>query len=187
MGNFFDTHAIAPTRFNSVCPSVKWPCGPSRFVWGPGRTGPRSYYAETFLEGSDFRHGLLSYARQKTRLAADVVRNPIGAALQLGTPKNVVRRAVAFVKEDASEYRVNPNKVALIGESAGEQFTSMAALRPDPQGAVQGVVAFYTPSDLKHSRLSASSFPDFLGRQPTFRANRDCWATPRYPTESNGC
>ena len=76
------------------------------------------------------------------------MRNPIAAALHLGAAENDVRRAVAFVKEHASEYRVNPNKIVLIGESAGGQLAAMAALRPDPGGAVQGVVAFYTPSDL---------------------------------------
>jgi acetyl esterase/lipase len=94
------------------------------------------------------------------RLAGDVVKNPIGAALQLGTAENDVRRAVAFVKEHASVYRVNPNKIALIGESAGGQLASMAALRPDPNGAVQGVVAFYTPSDLASLVSTSSMIPD---------------------------
>src|SRR5580658_7195095 len=43
------------------------------------------------------------------RLAADVARNPVGAAMHLGTAESDVRRAVAFVKEHASEYRVNPD------------------------------------------------------------------------------
>src|ERR1700683_3541179 len=46
------------------------------------------------------------------RLAGDVVRKPTGGAVQVGTAENDVRRAVAFVKQHASEYRVNPNKVA---------------------------------------------------------------------------
>src|SRR5580704_16909137 len=94
------------------------------------------------------------------RLASDVMRNPMGAALQLGTAENDVRRAVKFVKEHASEYRVNPSKIVLIGESAGGQLASMAALRPDPEGAVQGVVAFYTPSDLVSLVRSSSMIPD---------------------------
>src|SRR5271170_3542131 len=94
------------------------------------------------------------------RLKGDVVRNPIGAALQLGTAENDVRRAVAFVKQHASEYRVNPNKIALIGESAGGQLACMAALRPDPEGAVQGVVAFYTPSDLARLVRTSNIIPD---------------------------
>jgi acetyl esterase len=94
------------------------------------------------------------------RLAADVARNPIGAAMQMGTAESDVRRAVAFVKEHASEYRVNPNKIALIGESAGGQLAAMAALRPDPDGAVAGVVAFYTPSDLATLARTTSLIPD---------------------------
>src|SRR5271155_5668054 len=47
------------------------------------------------------------------RLAGDVVRNPLGTALQLGTAENDVRRAVVFVKQHASKYGVNPNKIVL--------------------------------------------------------------------------
>ena len=94
------------------------------------------------------------------RLAADVARNPVGAAMQMGTAESDVRRAVAFVKEHASEYRVNANKIVLIGESAGGQLASMAALRPDADGTVQGVVAFYTPSDLATLVRTSSFIPD---------------------------
>lgn len=94
------------------------------------------------------------------RLAADVARNPIGAAMQMGTAESDVRRAVAFVKEHAFEYRVSPNRLVLIGESAGGQLASMAALKPDADGAVQGVVAFYTPSDLAMLVRTSSLIPD---------------------------
>ena len=72
----------------------------------------------------------------------------VAQILTLGTAIDDVRRAVAFVKSHAAEYRVDPDRVALIGESAGAQLASMAALRPGTQGAVRGVVAFYGPSDL---------------------------------------
>jgi len=94
------------------------------------------------------------------RLAADVARNPIGAAMQLGTAESDVRRAVVFVKEHASEYRVNPNKIVLLGESAGGQLAAMAALRPGADGAVQAVVAFYTPSDLAALVRTSAIIPD---------------------------
>jgi len=94
------------------------------------------------------------------RLAADVAKNPVGAAMQLGTAQSDVRRAVAFVKEHAQEYRVNQNKIVLIGESAGGQLAAMAGLRPDPDNAVQGVVAFYTPSDLATLVRTTSMIPD---------------------------
>lgn len=94
------------------------------------------------------------------RLAGDVLRNPIGTALRLGAAENDVRQAVAFVKEHAAEYRVNPNRIALIGESAGGQLASMAALNPDPGGSVACVVAFYTPSDLAGLARTSSLIPD---------------------------
>ena len=91
------------------------------------------------------------------RLAGDVVRNPVAAALRLGTAEDDVRRAVAFVKDHASEYRVDPARIALIGLSAGGQLASMAALR---DSAVQGVVAFYSPSDLASLARTSSLIPD---------------------------
>jgi acetyl esterase len=94
------------------------------------------------------------------RLAGDVARNPVGAAMQLGTAESDVRKAVAFVKDHAAEYRVNPNKIALLGESAGGQLAAMAALRPDIDSAVEGVVAFYTPSDLATLARTSSMIPD---------------------------
>jgi len=94
------------------------------------------------------------------RLAGDVARNPIGAAMKLGPAESDVRRSVAFVKEHASEYRVDPNKIVLIGQSAGGQLAAMAALRPDANGAVIGVVGFYTPSDLASLARSSSFVPD---------------------------
>jgi alpha-L-fucosidase 2 len=94
------------------------------------------------------------------RLAADVARNPIGAAMQLGTAESDVRKAVAFVKDHAAEYRVNPARIALLGESAGGQLAAMAALRPGADTSVQGVVAFYTPSDLATLARTSALIPD---------------------------
>lgn len=94
------------------------------------------------------------------RLAGDVVRNPVGAALQLGTAETDVRRAVAFVKAHAAEYRVDPGRIALIGLSAGGQLASMEALRPGSDGSVQGVVAFYAPTDLASLARTSSLIPE---------------------------
>lgn len=70
----------------------------------------------------------------------------------LGGAIEDVRAAVAYVRANASDYNVDPHRVALIGESAGAQLAAMAALKPgrDTRGqdAVQAVVAFYCPSDL---------------------------------------
>ena len=63
-----------------------------------------------------------------------------------------VREAIAYVKRNAGELRIDPNRLALIGRSAGGQIALMAAYeRPDP--AVRGVVAFYAPTDLVYAYL----------------------------------
>lgn len=76
------------------------------------------------------------------------VASAAAEAALMGGAVDDVRQAVAFVKTHASEYNVDPNRIVLIGESAGAQLAAMAALRPAPGGVVQGVVGFYCPSDL---------------------------------------
>ncbi len=73
-----------------------------------------------------------------------------------------VRRAVAFVKQHAVEYQVNPDRIALIGESAGAQLAAMAALKPSPSGSVGAVVGFYCPSDLVTLVQTMPFIPDSL-------------------------
>lgn len=94
------------------------------------------------------------------RLAGDIVRDPIGTATHLGTAENDVQRAVAYVKEHATEYRVNGSKIVLIGESSGGQLAAMAALRADEDNSVQGVIGFYTPSDLAALTQTSGMIPE---------------------------
>ncbi len=68
--------------------------------------------------------------------------------LHFGAAISDVEAAIRFVKEHAREYRVDPDRIALIGESAGGQLAAMAALGNAPGTAVRAVVALYTPTDL---------------------------------------
>jgi alpha-L-fucosidase 2 len=68
--------------------------------------------------------------------------------LHFGAAIDDVRQAVRFVREHASEYRIDPDRIALVGESAGGQLAAMAALNPAPDQEVKAVVALYTPTDL---------------------------------------
>lgn len=74
------------------------------------------------------------------RLATDPV--------QFGVAIEDVEQAVRFVKARAGDYNIDPNRIALIGESAGGQLAAMAALRAGPAASVRAVVALYTPTDL---------------------------------------
>jgi acetyl esterase len=86
----------------------------------------------------------------------------IASMAGLGAAVDDVRQAVTYVKKHASEYRIDPDHIALVGESAGAQLASMAALKPASGGAVQAVVAFYSPSDMAKLLETTPRVPDAL-------------------------
>lgn len=59
-----------------------------------------------------------------------------------------IRAAISWIRAHASDYGVDPNFVALTGNSAGGQIASMAALTTDADTAVQAVVTSYAIYDL---------------------------------------
>ncbi|MGA8027247.1 MAG: alpha/beta hydrolase [Bryobacteraceae bacterium] len=67
---------------------------------------------------------------------------------QFGIAINDVQEAIRFIRSNASEFHIDADRIALIGESAGGQLAAMAALRSSPGAGVKAVVAIYTPSDL---------------------------------------
>lgn len=67
---------------------------------------------------------------------------------QFGDAIEDVQTAIHFVKSHAAEYRIDPNRIALVGESAGGQLAAMAALHPDRGNDVKAVVLLYAPTDL---------------------------------------
>ena len=94
------------------------------------------------------------------RLASDPLRFGIAA--------NDVEAAIRFVREHADEYRVDPERIALIGESAGGHLASLAALNGGP--SVRAVVAIYAPTNLvalaKDSDLIPAAIRDQLQGTP---------------------
>ena len=111
---------------------------------------------------ADARIATFSISYRLARRGADGFNLAAGISelLTFGTAIDDVRQAVAFVKEHAAEFRIDPTRVALIGESAGAQLASMAALRPGTNGSVKAVVAFYGPSDLVRLAETSTWVPD---------------------------
>lgn len=60
-----------------------------------------------------------------------------------------VDAAIRWVKGHATEYKVDPNRIALIGESAGGHLVSLAGVRGEGATRVAAVVPFYAPHDLE--------------------------------------
>ncbi len=59
-----------------------------------------------------------------------------------------VEAAVRWVKKHAAEYKVDVNRIALMGESAGGHLVAMVGVRPTAETRVRAVVDFYGPHDL---------------------------------------
>jgi acetyl esterase len=81
---------------------------------------------------------------------------------QFGTAIEDVENAVRFVKRRASEYRIDPDRIVLVGESAGGQLAAMAALNATPDTRVSAVVGLYTPFDLVDLAKNSTLVPQQL-------------------------
>ena len=59
-----------------------------------------------------------------------------------------VDRAIEYLKAHAAEYKVDPKRIALLGESAGGHVVSYVGTQTDPRWSVAAVVSFYGPHNL---------------------------------------
>lgn len=59
-----------------------------------------------------------------------------------------VQTAIRWVKAHAAEFRGDPNRIVLIGYSAGAHLAALAAVRAERETAVQAVIGFAAPTDL---------------------------------------
>ena len=73
-----------------------------------------------------------------------------------------VEAAIRWVKAHAAEYRVDPARIALIGESAGGHLVSLAGTRADAGTRVAAVVPFYAPHDLESRVRAAATVPAWM-------------------------
>ncbi|MBI3698110.1 MAG: alpha/beta hydrolase [Acidobacteria bacterium] len=92
-----------------------------------------------------------------------------------------VERAVEYVKSHAREYRVDPKRIALMGESAGGHLVSFVGAQNKRASRVAAVVSFYGPHDLETRAVQSKALRDsekaFLGltelNDETLRALRE--------------
>lgn len=58
-----------------------------------------------------------------------------------------VRAAISFIRQHASEYEANPQRMALLGRSSGAHLAMLAAYQPDAP-PINAVVSYYGPVNL---------------------------------------
>lgn len=78
-----------------------------------------------------------------------------------------VEMAIRWVKSHAAEFHVDPDRIALSGESAGGHLVALAAVRATDATRVAAVVPFYGPFDLVGRRQPGDAlngaFQDLFG------------------------
>lgn len=78
-----------------------------------------------------------------------------------------VEAAVRWVRAHASEFKVDKQRIALMGESAGGHLVAMVGTRPTKETRVAAVVDFYGPHDLVKRESDrgevGKNLRDFLG------------------------
>jgi alpha-L-fucosidase 2 len=79
----------------------------------------------------------------------------------LGTAVEDVEQAIGYVGAHCPEFKGNPDKIALVGESAGGQLAAMAALGKNGS-AVKAVLALYAPTDLEQLASDTKVIPQPL-------------------------
>lgn len=84
----------------------------------------------------------------------------IASSLLMGEGIDDVLQAIRHIRGHAAEYNIDPDRIVLIGESAGAQLASMAALKPEMAGKIKAVVAFYSPSDLASMAQNSNQIPE---------------------------
>lgn len=85
--------------------------------------------------------------------------------MQFGAAIQDVESAVRYVRAHASEFNIDPNRIALVGESAGAHLAAMAALTGPVDTHVAAVVAFYGPTDLVTLAKTSPHVPSFIRDQ----------------------
>jgi acetyl esterase/lipase len=79
----------------------------------------------------------------------------------LGAAVEDVEQAIHYVQAHCPEYKGDPGKIALVGESAGGQLAAMAALGKSGSG-VKAVLALYAPTDLEQLAHDSKVIPELF-------------------------
>jgi alpha-L-fucosidase 2 len=82
----------------------------------------------------------------------------LAPAAQLPAPVDDVLSALEWVRKHAAEYKVDPGRIALLGESAGAYMVDYAAIVASKANAPAAVVSFYGPHDLTYEHSGETVF-----------------------------
>ncbi|MCE5341808.1 MAG: alpha/beta hydrolase [Planctomycetaceae bacterium] len=73
-----------------------------------------------------------------------------------------VQTAIKWVKANGSQYKINPNCIAVMGYSAGGQIAALAAMTSDNDKEVQAIVLVASPTDLVYDGMRRGDISIYL-------------------------
>jgi acetyl esterase/lipase len=71
-----------------------------------------------------------------------------------------IETAIRYVRDHASDYGIDPQRLGLVGASAGGHLATLTAVTATPETAVQAVAVFFPPTDLLDWK-GDGEMPDF--------------------------
>lgn len=148
-------------------------------LWQPPDGAPRTGLAVIYLHGSAWHYldkdmGTRRFFRHLAGQGHVVVdlAYTLSPQAQLLAMVADVKRAIAWLKINASEYGVNPERIVLVGGSAGGHLSLLAAYTPnhpelqpadvETDTSVRAVVSYYGPPDLRATHDHFQAYYDPL-------------------------
>ena len=98
-----------------------------------------------------------------------------------------VESAIRWVKAHAAEYKADPERIAIIGESAGGHLVSLAGVRAKADTRVAAVVPIYAPHNLELRVRQSQTVPAWVAALfGLTELNDAAWETLRAASPING-
>jgi acetyl esterase/lipase len=162
-------------------------------IWQPPDGVPHTGLGVVYLHGSAWHYidkdvGTRRFFRHlagQGHVVMDVAYT-LAPKAQLREMVADVKRAIAWIKTHAAEYGVNPERIVLVGGSAGGHLALLSAYTPnhpelqpadvDVDTSVRAVISYYGMPDLRASYDYFRSFPNVLPGDNTWLGRR-CRAT----------
>jgi len=155
-------------------------------LWSPPGGTPGSGVGVIFLHGSGWHYadkdmGTRQFFRHLARQGHVIldVAYRLAPKAKLSDMLGDVKRSILWMKSHAAEYNVDPDKIVLMGGSAGAHLALLAAYAPqhpglEPQAgegdaSVAGVVSYYGPPDLENLAQNLQELPNLVGKSPPKR------------------
>lgn len=120
-------------------------------VYSPPQLG--KYPTLVIIHGGGWQGGRRSEVSQFSRYIAAqgytvfTIDYRLAPRYRFPTQLKDVQTALTFIQEHSDEYEVDPERIALMGRSAGGHLATLAAYQPDGI-PIRGVISYYAPLDL---------------------------------------